>query len=177
MNVDAHHIRIRTEGSYLIEFQDGATLNPQFSVGYRSLDEFQPAQSGVEFIGDVNYIDPIGLSLLVNGGMLISDDNAVLASSLESSISVDFGNDNLGLMLEVTPTWGQAKVSNFYSSRNNFNFGNSREANRYTNGIKLDSEISFGFLLNESSRMIFSGGYNQDNMNDGELKLGMVNKW
>ena len=92
--------------------------------------------------------------------MLLSDDNAIAASSLESTLSIDFGNDNLGLMLEVTPTWGQAKISNIDSTQNNINFGNSREANRYTNGIKLDSQISYGLLLNENSRMIFSSGYN-----------------
>ena len=172
LNVDANHFKIRTEGSHLIEFQDGATLNPQFSVGYRSFDEFQPSQSGIELNGDIYYVDPIGLSLLASGGMLLSDEKANAGSRLESTLSIDFGNDNLGLMLEVTPTWGQVKVSNIDSTRNNFNFGNSREANRYTNGIKLDSQISYGLLLNESSRMIFSSGYNQDNMNDGELKLG-----
>ena len=174
LNVDAHHFKIRTEGSHLIEFQDGATLNSQFSVGYRSFDEFQPSQSGIELNGDINYGDPIGLSLLLSGGMLLSDDNAVAASNLESTLSVDFGNDNLGMMLEISPTWGQAKVNNIDSTKNNINIGNkSREPNRYTNGIQLNSEVSYGLLLNENSTMNFSSGYNQDYMNDGELKLGI----
>ena len=54
---------LRTEGNHLIEFRDGATLNPQFSVGYRSFDEIQSSQFGLELIGDINYVDPIGISL------------------------------------------------------------------------------------------------------------------
>ena len=172
LNIDAYNFKIRTEGSHLIEFQDGATLNPYFTVGYRKFDELQLNQSGIELMGDINYVEPIGISLSASGGMLLSDDHAITASSLEGTLNFDFGNDNLGLMLEVTPTWGQATNRFIDATRNNVNFESSKKTNRYTNGIHLDSNVGYGIELNDKSRMIFSSGFKLDNMADGELKLG-----
>ena len=52
------------------------------------------------------------------------------------------------------------------------NFENNRKTNRYANGIQLDSSVGYGIQINDKSRMIFSGGFNLDNMTDGEFKLG-----
>ena len=70
-------------------------------------------------MGDINYVEPIGISLSASGGMLLSDNHAIAASRLEGTLNFDFGYDNLGLMLEATPTWGQVRGRIIDATRDN----------------------------------------------------------
>ena len=173
LQTDAHYLRITAEGTHQFEFDRSSTLTPLISVGIRDDRKDQFSSFGMEFSGGFDYVDPIGLTLAGSGSMLYAGDDSIQKVSLKSTLGFDYGNDNLGLTFEVSPTWGQTQANVQNSIWNNNILANDKKVGQYPNGTQINSEIGYGFTFGEESKILsLYSNYEFDSETDSNLSLG-----
>ena len=173
LQTDVQFLRISTEGTHQFAFERGSSLRPLISTGVRRDQKNQQTLFSLELTSGIDYADPIGLTLSGTGSMLLGKETRIQKISLRSSLKYDYGSDNLGLTLEISPTWGQThtEVENSLWSRGIL--ASDKEIGDYINGTQISSNIGYGFILGENSRkMNLYSGYEFDASTDDELFLG-----
>ena len=173
LQTDAQYYRVRTEGEHEFTFERGSRLTPKVSVGMRGDTKAEQSTVGMEFTGGINYQNPLGLTWDGAGSMLLGDENTVQKISASSTFGFDYGNDKLGTILTLAPTWGQSSddaQNNLWDSnilQDDSNMG------QYTNGTQVDSEIGYGFAIGDNTGILtLYSGYEFDHQVDDELMLG-----
>ena len=173
LQTDAQYYRVRTEGTHEFAFDDGSSLTPLVSVGMRGDKKAEQSTLGMEFTGGIDFVDPIGLTWSGTGSMLLANENTIQKISASSTFGFDLGNDKLGTILTLSPTWGQSNEdaqNNLWDS--NILQDNS-EVGRYYNGTQIDSEIGYGFAISEDTGILtLYSGYDFDDQQSDELLLG-----
>ena len=148
-------------------------MNPIISVGLRRDQKNLQSMWGLEFIGGVDYTNPIGLTLAGNGNMLVGEENQIQKLGLDGSLSFDWASDKRGLIMEIAPTWGRTnvEVQNSLWSRNILDA--SFESGHYSDGISLTSEVGFGFEILQGQSVITPfGGYEYSDTQGNEYQIG-----
>ena len=173
LQTDAQYYRIRTEGTHEFTFERGSTLTPKVSLGMRGDTKAEQSTLGMEVIGGINFVNPLGLKWEGAGSMLLGNENTVQKISASSTFGFDLGNDKLGTTLTLSPTWGQSS----YDAQNNLWDSNilqdDSEMGQYTNGTQIDSEIGYGFAIGDNTGILtLYSGYEFDQQVDDELMVG-----
>ena len=93
--------------------------------------------------------------------------------SASSSLKYDYGQDNLGLTIELSPTWGHSFANAQNSLWSSNTFTNNNQFGEFNNGTQISSKVGYGFVFGENSQeLTLYSGYEFDNQNDDELLFG-----
>ena len=173
LQTDAQYYRVRTEGTHEFTFERGSTLTPKVSLGMRGDTKAEQSTLGMEVTGGINFVNPLGLKWVGAGSMLLGNENTVQKISASSTFGFDLGNDKLGTILTLSPTWGQSSDD----AQNNLWDSNilqdDSEMGQYTNGTQIDSEIGYGFAIGDNTGILtLYSGYEFDQQVDDELMVG-----
>ena len=173
LQTDAQYYRIRTEGTHEFTFERGSTLTPKVSIGMRGDKKAEQSTLGMEVTGGINFVNPLGFKWESAGSMLLGNENTVQKISASGSFGFDLGNDKLGTILTLSPTWGQSSDD----AQNNLWDSNilqdDSEMGQYTNGTQIDSEIGYGFAIGDNTGILtLYSGYEFDQQVDDELMVG-----
>ena len=173
LETNAHYYNVRTEGTHQFELESGNSLTPFLSVGVRGDRKNQHSTLAMEFTSGFDFVSLVGINFTSSGQMLVANENTIQKMSANSSLGYDYGNDELGLTLEISPTWGQLQANSQNSLWSNNILASENEIGQYTNGTQVKSKIGYGFTLGENSRKLtFYSGYLFDDQIEDELLLG-----
>ncbi len=173
VETNAHYYNVRTEGTHQFELESGNSLTPFLSVGVRGDRKSQHSTLAMEFTSGLDFVSLVGIYFTSSGQMLVAKENAIQKMSANSTLGYDYGNDELGLTLEISPSWGQSQVKSQNSLWSNNILVSENEIGQYTNGTQVKSKIGYGFSLGENSRKLtFYSGYLYDDQIEDELLLG-----
>ena len=165
IHTNAHHLRIRSEGTHQFDFSTGSTLRPLVSIGIRNDVKDHQSVLGIEFTSGADYHNPIGLTVSGTGSMLVGQANQAQKVTISSSLNYDHSGDERGIIVEVTPSWGYVDTNIQNTLWRNNNLDSNFENNQYTNGTSLSGELGYGLdiLDNKSVLTPFSGIEISDN--------------
>ena len=173
LQTDAQFLRISTEATHQFEFERGSTFTPLISTGIRRDRKDQQSLFGLELTGGFDYTAPIGLTLSGSGSLLLASENEIQKMSLKGSLEYDYGRDDLGLTIALSPTWGQTQAEIQNTLWSSEILASSKEIGQYTEGTQINTEIGYGFILGEESQQLnLYSGYEFDAQADDELLLG-----
>ena len=168
-NLSAQHHRIAVDGSHKVSFERGATIIPTLSLGLLHDGKAQNTLRGVEFSNGVSYSDPVGLELTGNVRMILEQTSQTRLWNLHSSLNYDYGNDQLGPMVEITGTYSEAPAN--YSSILNMSIIEGARSSSMENN--LNTKLQYGFKVCENSCLITPyTGYNFDVDGISQSQLG-----
>ena len=111
LETNAHYYNVRTEGTHQFELESGNSLTPFLSVGVRGDRKNQHSTLAMEFTSGFDFVSLVGINFTSSGQMLVANENTIQKMSANSSLGYDYGNDELGLTLEISPTWGQSQAN------------------------------------------------------------------
>ncbi len=173
LQTDTHYYNIKTKGTHQFEFESGTALTPFISAGFRGDRKSQHSILAIEFTSGFDFITPVGLTINGSGQMLVANGNTIQSISSNSTFGYDYGNDELGLTLEISPTWGQSQTNAQNSLWSSNILASDSEIGLYSNGTQVNSKIGYGFTLGENSRKLnLFSGFKYDTQADDELHLG-----
>ena len=112
LQANAQYYQIRTERINKYTFDYGSSFTTLISVGIRGDEKAKQSTSGMEFIGSFDFDNPLGLTWTGKGSILLANEDSIQIISTSSSFEFDHDNDELGMLLELTPSWGQANTKN-----------------------------------------------------------------
>ena len=168
IHTNAHHLRIRSEGTHQFDFSTGSTLRPLVSIGIRNDVKDHQSVLGIEFTSGADYHNPIGLTVSGTGSMLVGQANQAQKVTISSSLNYDHSGDERGIIVEVTPSWGYVDTNIQNTLWRNNNLDSNFENNQYTNGTSLSGEFGYGLDILDSNSVLtpFSGiEFSNDNAN------------
>ena len=173
IQTDARHYRIRTEAKHQFEFDRGTSLTPRISAGVRRDNKALQSITGMEFIGGLDFIDPLGITLYGTGNVLLSNENTIQKLSLASTFGYDLGNDGLGISFSVSPRWGRIEDVAINTLWGRDIVYSNNEFGHYSNGIQIFSNLGYGFGIADNSGIltVFSG-YEFDDQIEDKVLLG-----
>ena len=173
LQTDAHYYNVKTKGTHQLEFESGTALTPFISAGFRGDRKNQHSTLAMEFTSGFDFVTPVGLTINGSGQMLVANSNTIQSISSNSTFGYDYGNDELGLTLEISPTWGQSQTNAQNSLWSSNILASDSEFGLYSNGTQVNSKIGYGFTLGANSRKLtIYGGYLFDDQIEDELLLG-----
>ncbi len=173
VHTNTHHLRIRTEGTHQFNFATGTTLSPTISIGMRNDVKNHQSVLGFEVTSGADFINPIGITVTGNGSALIGAATQVQKIRLDSSFNYDLGNDQRGIMLEISPSWGQVDASIENTLWESNELDSTFERGRYSNGSSVSGELGYGLeLLNDENILTPISGFEITNNQDYEYQLG-----
>ena len=173
LETNALYYNVRTEGTHQFEMESSTSLTPFLTVGIRGDRKDQHATLAMEFTSGFDFVTPIGINFTSSGQMLVANENSIQKMSAKSTFGYDYGNDELGLTLEISPTWGQSQANTQNSLWSNNILASDNEIGQFTNGTQVKSKVGYGFTLGENSRKLtFYSGYMFDDQIEDELLLG-----
>ena len=109
LHTDSHYYNIRTEAKHQFEFTRGSSLTPLIAVGIRGDRKGQQSTLAPAISSGIDFVTPIGFTFNGSGNLLMAgDDNTFQKMNASSSLKYDYGQDNLGLTFEFSPTWGHS---------------------------------------------------------------------
>ena len=159
MQTDASHYRIGIVGSHTQNLVSGSTLKPTFSVGLRGDGKDNQSIFGMEVGSGISYTTTHGLLLTGNSNMFLIEQGEIQKWSLLGTISYDQGNDKLGTIMEISPSYGQMENSNSRSLWSSDILESVSETGQYTDGTKVDTEFAYGLsILDDTSKLTPFGG-------------------
>ena len=101
---------------------------------------------------------------------MAGDDNTFQKMSARSSLKYDYGQDNLGLTIELSPAWGHSVANAQYSLWSSSILTGNNEFGQFINGTQISSKVGYGFVLGENSQALtLYSGYEFDNQTEDEL--------
>ena len=168
MQTDASHYRIGIEGSHTQNLVSGSTLIPTVSVGLRGDGKDNQTIFGMEVGSGLSHTSNFGLTFTGNSNMLLIEQGEIQKWSLFGTVKYDRGNDYLGTIMEISPSYGQMESSNSRSLWSSDILESVSETGQYMDGTKVDTELSYGLsILDDTSQLTpFGGiGYSDDTNN------------
>ena len=94
-------------------------MKPTISIGLRGDGKDNQSIFGMEIGTGISYNSSLGLSVTGNSNMLLIEQGEIQKWSLLGTVSYDQGDDKLGTIMEISPSYGQMQGSNsrsFWSS-------------------------------------------------------------
>ena len=168
MQTDASHYRIGIEGSHTQSLTSGSSVKPTFSIGMRGDGKNDQSIFGMEVGSGLNYTSTFGLSLTGNSSMFLIEQGEIQKWSLMGTVNYDRGNDKLGTIMEISPSYGQMQGGNSRSLWSSDILESVSETGQYMDGVHVDTELGYGLsILGDTSRLTpFGGiGYSDDTNN------------
>ena len=173
MQTDASHYRIGIEGSHTQKLASGSTLKPTFSIGMRGDGKNDQSIFGMEVGGGLNYTSTFGLSLTGNSSMFLIEQGEIQKWSIIGTVNYDRGNDKLGTIMEVSPSYGQMQGGNSRSLWSSDILESVSETGQYMDGVHVDTELGYGLsILGDTSRLTPFGGIDYSDDADNKYHVG-----
>ena len=164
MQTTASHYRISVVGAHTQNLLSGSTLTPIISVGMRGDGKDYQTIFGMEVGSELSYISTFGLSLTGNSNMFLIEQGEIQKWSLLGTVSYDQGNDNLGTIIEISPSYGQIESSNSRSLWSSEILESVSKPGQYMDGTRVDTELSYGLsILDDTSQLTPFGGIGYSN--------------
>ena len=173
MQINASHYRIGIEGSHTQSLTSGSTLKPTISVGLRGDGKNSQSIFGMEVGGGISYRSTLGLSITGKSNIFLIEQSDIQKWSLLGSISYDQGNDQLGTILEISPSYGQMQGANNRSLWSSDILESASETGQYMDGLSFDAEFGYGLsILGDTSRFTPFGGIGYADDSDNKYHVG-----
>ena len=154
MQIDASHYRIGLNGSHTHNLVNNSTLNPTISVGLHGDGIDDLSTIGIEIGSGINFTAPVGLSIISNSNIFMVEQGEIENWTLSGTLNFDHGNDQLGTIIEISPSYGQKQGTNSHSLWSNDIHESAIGTNQYMNGAKLESMLGFGMeIIDGTSRL------------------------
>ena len=127
----------------------------------------------MEFIGGFDFENPLGLTWSGKGRILLANEDSIQKISISSSFEFDHGNDELGMLFELSPSWGQANTKEQNDIWSSDIIESNGDLVQYSDGTQIDFEIGYGFGINDKSGILTPcSRYAFDHKNSDELLMG-----
>ena len=173
MQTDASHYRIAVVGTHTQQLLSGSTLKPTISIGLRGDGKDNQAIFGMEIGTGISYTSPLGLSLAGNSNMLLIEQGEIQKWSLLGTVSYDQGSDQLGTIMEVSPSYGQMQGANSRSLWSSDILESVSETGQYMDGVHVDTELAYGLsVIGNTSRLTPFGGFGYSADADNKYHVG-----
>ena len=173
MQTDASHYRIAVVGTHTQNLMSGSTLKPTISVGLRGDGKDNQSIFGMEIGSGISYTSPIGISFTGNSNMLLIEQGEIQKWSVLGTVSYDQGDDKLGTIMEVSPSYGQMQSANNRSLWSSDILESVSETGQYMDGVHVDTELSYGLsILGDTSRLTPFGGIGYSDDTDNKYHVG-----
>ena len=173
MQTDASHYRIGIEGSHTQKLASGSSVKPTFSIGMRGDGKNDQSIFGMEVGGRLNYTSTFGLSLIGNSSMFLIEQGEIQKWSIIGKVNYDRGNDKLGTIMELSPSYGQMQGGNSRSLWSSDILESVSETGQYMDGVHVDTELGYGLsILGDTSRLTPFGGISYSDDADNKYHVG-----
>ena len=158
ISLNTHQYRISLLGIQNNNSFGKLSLEPNISVGIQGKTSNDQSIFAIEWGGGLNLTTQYGLSFRTNGQILSTNQDNFHEINLNNSINFDHHNDNLGLLVSISPVYGM----NSENDQGLFDSSGSCEQLSISNntcGLRLNSEIGYGIgIFDDKGRLTpFSG--------------------
>ena len=102
---------------------------------------------GMEVGSGLSYTSNFGLTLTGNSNMFLIEQGEIQKWSLLGTFSYDRGNDKLGTIMEISPSYGQMQGANSRSLWSSDILESVSETGQYMDGTKVDTEFAYGLNI------------------------------
>ena len=148
------HYQIGIVGSHTQNLLSGSTLDPRISFLVRRDGKDQQSTVGFEFISELSFTSTLGLSLSGNSNLLLFEPGQIQQWSILGNLSYDRNNDQLGTILEISPSFGniqELKTSPIWSDQILESVG---ETSHYLDGVSIKSSLGYGISIADESSLL-----------------------
>ena len=151
--IETGHYRVEFSGRHNRELDNGATFNPQLSIGV-NMEEYDGRNSiWTDIGGTVKFNDPMGWDITGKSGIVLSPYSEIYRLGLTGSINYDHGMDRRGIQLELIPVLREKSSDFFYSIPtttlldDKFNYGLGPTGSKFEVSYGHDVELKTDELL------------------------------
>ena len=107
-SVQERALRLSLEGAYEYELDGDTRLRPSFELGLRHDTGDADTGTGVELGAALSYVDAAGVRVEANARALVAQQGERDEWAAGGALHLDFDSDRRGLILSLSPSWGEA---------------------------------------------------------------------
>ena len=107
-SVQERALRLSLEGAYEYQLDGDTRLRPSFELGLRHDTGDADTGTGVELGGALSYVDAAGVRVEANARALLARQGERDEWGAGGALHLDFDSDRRGLVLSLSPSWGEA---------------------------------------------------------------------
>ena len=144
MQIDTGHYRIGFEGSYNQNLASGSYMNQKLMIGLRSDFKNQQSIYGMEVSSNFSFDSPLGVSLTADGSMFVIEQGEIQKWSVLGTLNFDKNKDQLGTILEISPSYGQMYEENTQSLWSKDILESVSESGQYMDGFEVTTNLGYG---------------------------------
>ena len=166
--VEVSNARLGTEGTFNYTFDSGSTLNPKLTLGGLWEGGDLENKVGFELGNEIVYTNPFGYSIKGLSQTLLGKDFFVEEWGVRGTVQYDQGNDKIGAIYRISPTWGDPDAVDSENLWNNLTASNKKTALNESNDARVETEFGFGIKAFDDYGL-FTPYSGFDFTNDGEF--------
>ena len=166
--VEVGNVRLGTEGTFDYTFETGSTLNPKLTLGGVWEGGDIENKVGFELGNDITYTNPYGYSVAGLSQLLLGKDFFVEEWGVQGTVQYDHGNDKVGAIYRVSPTWGDPEAIDSENLWSNITASNKNTALDESRDPRMETEFGFGIKAFDEYGL-FTPYSGLDFTNDGEF--------
>ena len=166
--VEVSNARLGTEGTFNYTFDSGSTLNPKLTLGGLWEGGDLENKVGFELGNEIVYTNPFGYSIKGLSQTLLGKDFFVEEWGVQGTVQYDQGNDKIGAIYRISPTWGDPDAVDSENLWNNLTASNKKTALNESNDARVETEFGFGIKAFDDYGL-FTPYSGFDFTNDGEF--------
>ena len=144
MQIDVGHYRIGFEGSHNQNLESGSYLNQKLMIGLRGDFKNQQSIFGMEVSSNLGFDSPLGVSLTADGSMFVIEQGEIQKWSVLGTLNFDKNKDQLGTILEISPSYGQMYEENIQSLWSKDILESVSESGQYMDGFEVTTNLGYG---------------------------------
>ena len=107
-SVQERALRLSLEGAYEYQLDGDTRLRPSFELGLRHDTGDADTGTGVELGAGLSYVDAAGVRVEANARALLARQGERDEWGAGGALHLDFDSDRRGLILSLSPSWGEA---------------------------------------------------------------------
>ena len=169
----ARHYQIEVSGSHTQHLSDYSTLIPSYNFGLRSDIKDQQSIFGIELGSNLSYTSPLGFATSGTSNLFLNEQGDILKWSIFGSLNYDRGDDQLGTLFEISPSYGNIQDLKSSTIWDNNILNNVGETGHYEDGISIKSELAYGLnIIDETSILTPYGKIEFSEISTRQYNLG-----
>ena len=146
-HINSGQFRIYGRNSTQIGSKSGTNFNPIFNFGVRGDRKNDQSIFGLEFDSELSFTNQAGYSLATNSNFYITQFDQIQRWDLGGSFKFDQYQDELGVLLEVTPHWQISHNPDQAAFWNSELLTTGLANDQNPKHTQLISELGFGFSI------------------------------